>query len=73
MRQINTGFCIAVKCKCGSIVAAAMIIGGFKINKGFTTTMAKILNSGGEVFVVDTKEEDVSIGVCLCGLQKDTP
>lgn len=64
--MINTNMAIVVKCKCGGIVAATLIMGGVKIGKGFTRTMAEVHNAGGELLFVNTDETKVKLSGCQC-------
>lgn len=62
---------IVVTCKCGSKVAASMIIGGYEIDGDFTDTMAEVINRGGEVSIDDINENPISLNSCKCG--KEVP
>lgn len=63
---VRTNLAITVSCKCGNIVAATLIIGGDTIDESFTDTMATVYNSGGEIKIINTDQETVTLGGCSC-------
>jgi hypothetical protein len=69
MAIIRTNQAIKVVCKCGACVAATLIYGGVSIDEDFTTTMAEIINEGGEVYVVNATENPITFSKCRCNKQ----
>ena len=66
MKYYSTQLALIAKCKCGSIVAAAMINGGQDINGDFTNTLAKIKNQGGSVEIQDCNKQELKVYRCAC-------
>ena len=58
--------CLTVKCKCGSVIAAALLYGGLSIDEEFTDTIAETFNEGGKIEIINTDKESVTLQTCKC-------
>ena len=63
---IRTNAMIIVTCKCNSVVAASVIYGGISVDEDFTTTIANVINKGGEASIINSNESSVTMSRCKC-------
>lgn len=66
MKITRTKLALTATCKCGSIVASSLIIGGIEIDAEFMDTVAEIANDGGIIEIVNTDIRPIKMDLCKC-------